>query len=680
MDTGFKLKVALPESSSISGNPERVRRRNVILLQHPSGQRSRIYGFIVRATLSFLLLSVVIDAFGGLSPGTDVTPVLDQQEILRFLNQAMNWHQQLALEQQKAATASDIAFADNDRSTADQVLRLSFDFARAAAQCVNTSGSSTTTLSSTDSRYQTLAQTAVNLDAQQDKARAKLEALRQKLTTAPPGERKAVQLAIAGTQSNIGLIEVQRDTLRSILQFLGGTAEPGGLSSQIEALERSVPIALTNQSYAGATPSNAAGVVTAGASARGSGPIGIWGIVRELAALSSKLQAIGNNIRETDELTQMMKKMQSPLVNQLRELARESETVLAETNSQDPTLLARQKNTLDGLAARYKLTASAALPLSEGAILLDVYKRNLVKWQVAAKSEYSASMKSLLIRLLGLGVVLGFVLAMFELWRRTIFRYVQDTRRRYQFLLLRRIVLWCVIALIIALGFASQLGSLVTFAGLMTAGVAVALQNVILAVVGYFMLIGKFGVHVGDRVQISGVSGEVVEIGMIRLHILELGGTEPDAQPTGRVVAFSNSVVFQPTAGLFRQVPGTDFLWHEITLTLVAESDYRSAERRMRDAVDAAFEDYLEDLERQRRQMEMNLASVSIEPLAPRVRFRFTTSGLEVFLRYPVEFGRATEMDERVTRELLHAIDQEPKLKIVGAEIPEIRVRTVGKG
>jgi DNA-binding NarL/FixJ family response regulator len=116
--------------------------------------------------------------------------------------------------------------------------------------------------------------------------------------------------------------------------------------------------------------------VTAGASARGSGPLGIWGIIRDLAALSSKLQAIANNIRETDELTQMMKKMQGPLVNQLRELVRESETTLAQTNSQDPTLLARQKDTLDGLAGRYKLIASAALPLSEGAILLDVYKGN----------------------------------------------------------------------------------------------------------------------------------------------------------------------------------------------------------------------------------------------------------------------------------------------------------------
>jgi small-conductance mechanosensitive channel len=648
-----------------------------MLLPQPSARRGRIYGFIVRAMLSFLSLIVVIDALGGLPPGSDAPPVLDQPEILRFLNEAISWHQQLALEQQKATTASDVVFANNDRSTADQVLRLSFEFARAAAKFVNTSGSSTTTLSSTDSHYQTLAQTAVNLDAQHDKARSKLESLRQKLTTAPLGQRKTLQLAIAKTQSNIGLMQVQRDTLRSILQFLGGTAEPGGLSSQIEALERSVPIAVTNESQAGVNTSNVAGVVTAVASARGLGPIGIWGIVRELAALSSKLQVIGNNIRETDQLTQMMKKMQGPLVNQLKELVRESETTLAQTNSQDAALLARQKDTLDGLAEKYKLIVSAALPLSEGAILSDVYKRNLVKWQAAAKSEYSAGMKSLLIRLLSLGVVLGFVLAMFELWRRTIFHYVQDTRRRYQFLLLRRIVLWCVIALIIALGFASQLGSIATFAGLMTAGVAVALQNVILAVVGYFMLIGKFGVHVGDRVQVSGVSGEVVEIGMIRLHIMELGGTGPDAAPTGRVVAFSNSVVFQPTAGLFRQVPGTDFLWHEITLTLVADSDYRSAERRMRDAVDAAFKDYLEDFERQRRQMEMNLGSVSIEPLAPRVRFRFTTVGLEVFLRYPVEFYRATEMDEHVTRELLQAIDQEPKLKIVGAEIPAIRVRTV---
>ena len=80
-------------------------------------------------------------------------------------------------------------------------------------------------------------------------------------------------------------------------------------------------------------------------------------------------------------------------------------------------------------------------------------------------------------------------------------------------MLVRRILVWCVVAVIVAVTFASQLGSLATFAGLMTAGVAVALQSVILSVVGYFFLIGKYGVRVGDRVQIAGITGDVVDLG-----------------------------------------------------------------------------------------------------------------------------------------------------------------------
>ena len=210
----------------------------------------------------------------------------------------------------------------------------------------------------------------------------------------------------------------------------------------------------------------------------------------------------------------------------------------------------------------------------------------------------------------------------------------------------------------------------------MTAGVAVALQNVILAMVGYFLLIGKFGVRVGDRVQVSGVVGEVVEIGLIRLHIMELAGAGTDAQPTGRVVAFSNSIVFQPNPGLFRQVPGTSFIWHEITLTFAADSDYHAVDQRLRAAVEVALRDYSKSLEQQRRQMERTLGFVSIGSLAPAVRFHFTAAGLEVVLRFPVESGKAAEIDDRVTKEVLRAINQEPKLTLVAAEAPTSHLKT----
>ena len=284
-------------------------------------------------------------------------------------------------------------------------------------------------------------------------------------------------------------------------------------------------------------------------------------------------------------------------------------------------------------------------------------------------------LKSLLVRLAVLGVMLGIVIGLTELWRRTILRYVQDARRRYQFLLLRRIVLWLTIALILAMTFATELGSVVTFAGLLTAGIALALQSVILSVAGYFFLIGRFGLRVGDRVQIAGVTGEVVEIGLVRLHLMELGSGGADT-PSGRVVAFPNSVVFQSNAGLFKQIPGTNFVWHEITLALSPDSDYGTVEERVREAVEAAFSDYQEEMERQHRQIEQTLTSASVSTLWPRSRVHVTPSGLQVVIHFPVDLKHAAEIDNRFTRELLKALDREPTLKAAGSGTPTVKLRT----
>ena len=607
-------------------------------------------------------------AFPQENPATS----LDPQGLLQFLNQTVTWYQRMALERQVATTPGDVLFATDNRPVADQVVRLAFEFARTGNQLMSKNPNPASASASSDSRYQRLAQSASKLSAQADQTRSELDSLRHKLESATPRERKPLESEIAETQSELALLQARADVLRGMLQFMGGAAEPGGLAFQIDTLERSVPTVMTEDPKLSSNR-EASTLVTP---ARGLEPSGIWEILRGLFSLSRKLDVIKENIRQTDELRQTVKQIQAPLLGQLKALLRQSDSILNQPDSQDPAVLAQQKSTLDELTAQFKLSSSSLLPLSKTAILLDVYGKNLANWQTAVKGEYSTDVKSLLVRLLGLAVLLGIVLGAFELWRRAIFRYVPDVRRRYQFLLLRRIALWFVIILIVAFGSVSELGSLATFAGLMTAGVAVALQNVILAVVGYFLLIGKYGVRVGDRVQVSGVFGEVVEIGLIRLHVMELIGSGGDAQPTGRIVAFSNSIVFQSTAGLFKQAPGTSFIWHEVSLTLAADSDYRTAERRMLAAVDAAFHDYQRDLEDLRRQMSGSLTSVTVGSLEPKVRFRLTSAGLEVLLRFPVELQKAGEIDDRVTRELLRAIELEPKLKVVGADVPTIRLRT----
>jgi small-conductance mechanosensitive channel len=401
-------------------------------------------------------------------------------------------------------------------------------------------------------------------------------------------------------------------------------------------------------------------------------PNGILALATDLFSLRRKLRGLDENLRQTEVLAQASKNLRSPMVAKIRELTQKGDAVAGQPDSQDPVVLTQQRKDLEALTAQFKQISASLLPLGKQSILLDIYKRSSTNWRNAVESEYSAEMKGLLLRLSGLGLILGVVLGISELWKRATFRYITDTRRRYQFLLIRRIVLWSLIAIIVATAFASELGAITTFAGLMTAGIAVALQNVILSIAGYFFLIGKYGVRVGDRVQIAGVTGDVVDIGLVRLQLMEItGGHSP--LPTGRVVAFSNAVVFQASAGMFKQIPGTNFLWHEITLTLDPKSNYRQVEQRMMEAVNKVFAEYHDKMEMQRRNVERSLNS-PVTAFAPESRLHLTQTALEVVIRYPVELGNAGEIDDRLTREILDAIERDPSLRLQVSAGPAIKL------
>ena len=120
-----------------------------------------------------------------------------------------------------------------------------------------------------------------------------------------------------------------------------------------------------------------------------------------------------------------------------------------------------------------------------------------------------------------------------EGWRRAVLGYAHEPRRRYQLLLLRKIALWTLVVVIIGFTFVTELSSFATFAGLMTAGVAVAMQSVLVSIVGYFFLIGKYGIRVGDRVQIGNVTGEVIDLGLVRMHLMELSRKGRSGRPAG---------------------------------------------------------------------------------------------------------------------------------------------------
>jgi small-conductance mechanosensitive channel len=630
---------------------------------------------IAKSIFRHILACLVIVVSTGLFLQAD-TP--GGQDVLGFLSQAVSWYRQFPVQQQLANDASDAMFLSDNRQLSDQAIRLSFEFARAQADLLSkqvVAQPSNTQADGTSSRYQRLQASSLKYEQQAKKSQEEVESMRIKLQSSTGKRREALLSAIAEAESELQLLTARRDALRNMMEFLseaGGNGGAGSLQSQIEELARAIPAAAApvakNQSQTASSSSTPVAVASLHTQ-----PSGILGLITDLISLSRKARALDEAISATDALTQSAKTLRAPLRANLRVLARRGDELANEPDSMNPAELKQQKAQMDALTAQFKDASEAVLPMSKLQIVLVQYRRNLTGWQNATRTQYSSELKSLVVRLVMLAIALAFVFGTSELWRKALLRYVHEPRRRHQLLLVRRFVLWFVIAIVVAFAFSTELGSLATFAGLLTAGIAVALQNVILSVAAYFFLIGKYGIRVGDRVQISGITGEVIDIGLVRLHLMELSAGGADAQPTGRVVVFSNSVVFQPTGGFFKQIPGTNFVWHEITLTLAPDSDYCAVEERLVGAINAVFSDYRDQMERQRRHLEKTLGSVSVNSLAPQSRLRLTQSGLQVVFRYPVGLENAADIDDRVARGLLDAIEREPQLKLVGTGVPNIQ-------
>jgi len=625
------------------------------------------------AALAFIILLGGQGLYAQVSnPGTNVP---DSKETLQYLRQTIDWYHRLHLQEQIATDPSDLSFLDDNRQVATQIVQLSFDFARAEAKRTtkqSVPNEAPADQSSRSVEHSGLAKAAAEADREVKDTEAEVESLKRKLDAAQGQQRRELQSTLDEVQSELNLDRTRRDTFQSILQFVQAPGAGGAnLETEIAELQHSIPELQPDSMRAGTTPPSSPPMPRAATSQTGNRnqSSGILDLITNLFGLSAKMHTLDDGIVATNALSAASQQMRSPLIQNMRAMAERGEELAKQADNSGPAQLEQQKRELDTLTNRFKEISSVTVPLARQSILFGLYLSGLTRWKANVQSQYSVELRSLIIRVAVLALALTVVFVLAEVWRKATLKYVRDMRRRYQFLLLRRIVLWCAVGITVAFALATEIGSLATFAGLITAGIAVALQNVILAIAGYFFLVGKYGVRVGDRVQISGVTGNVVDIGLIRLHLMELAGP---GNPTGRVVVFSNSIVFQPTASFFKQIPGTNFGWHEVTLILSPDTDYQLAEKRILGAVESVYANYRDKIEEQHREVERAYAMGLDTPL-PKSRLRLTQTGLEVVIRYPLELERSAEIDDQIIRELLVALERPPKLKLVGSGTPNIQ-------
>ena len=211
-------------------------------------------------------------------------------------------------------------------------------------------------------------------------------------------------------------------------------------------------------------------------------------------------------------------------------------------------------------------------------------------------------------------------------------------------------ILGFVLILLVVFGVPNEMS---TVLGLTTAGLTVALQSFILAFVGWFILMGKNGIHVGDWVEINGVGGEVTEISLFRTTLLETGNWTDQGHPTGRRVTFLNN--FAISGQYFNFSTAGQWMWDEIAISVPGAGDTYGMVELIHKAV-------IEETEKDARLAEAEWKHASRQDglsqftATPSVNLRPAASGVDLLVRYVTRAEERFETRNRLYKRVVDAM------------------------
>jgi len=201
--------------------------------------------------------------------------------------------------------------------------------------------------------------------------------------------------------------------------------------------------------------------------------------------------------------------------------------------------------------------------------------------------------------------------------------------------------------LLVVLGSPSQLSTFIAFAG---AGLTVALKDFIVAFFGWFVLMGKHGIRVGDWVEINGIGGEVVEIGLLRTVLLETGNLADSGHPTGRRVTFVNSFAIE--GHYFNFSTTGQWLWDSLEVGVPSGKDPYATTEAIMELVTKESAENTRQAEQEWRRATTAYGVQSFSA-APAINLRPTGDGVNLNIRYITRANERYEIRTRLYREIV---------------------------
>ena len=227
-------------------------------------------------------------------------------------------------------------------------------------------------------------------------------------------------------------------------------------------------------------------------------------------------------------------------------------------------------------------------------------------------------------------VVLFFLLVRSAVMR-VMLRNVTDNRQKYSWSRGVTSAIGFLILIFLGVIWFAGLERIATFAGILGAGLAVALHDTIANIAGFLFIMLRRPFEVGDRIEIEGVAGDVIDIRVFQFSLLEIGNWVDADQSTGRILQVPNGKVLRAVTASFNK--GFDYIWHEIPVLITFESDWKKAKGILEKIVDDDTFVVAEEVERQVRRAASRYLIYSGK-VTPIVYTTVRDSGVLLTVRY----------------------------------------------
>lgn len=272
-----------------------------------------------------------------------------------------------------------------------------------------------------------------------------------------------------------------------------------------------------------------------------------------------------------------------------------------------------------------------------------------------------------------LGTSVGFVekllatlLAILILWgiRRIIlaivFRRTTDTKARYGWNKGTRYGVTITGILVVGRIWFAGIESFATWLGLVSAGIAFALKDPIANLAGWLFILWRRPFEVGDRIEIAGKAGDVIDQRPFQFTILEIGNWVDADQSTGRIIHVPNGKVFTDLQANYTRAFA--YIWDEIGVLVTFESDWRAAKQAFEEIV--VEQDDLQDQARRRVQEASSRYMIFYNKLTPKVYTSVRDSGVLLSIRFLCEPRRRRLRRERLWEAILDVINADQRIEL----------------